>query len=98
MIALTNHQLALVMTAAAGLSAEKRSVLLERVAARLALRGRFETPTSRLRCARPCKGWCRNQPPDTAFILIAPATNPPWLLLCPVAIIASMRCCEGEVS
>lgn len=41
MIALTDHQLALVMTAATGLPAEKRSVLLERVAARLALRGRF---------------------------------------------------------
>jgi hypothetical protein len=42
MIALTDHQLGLVMTAATGLPADKRSVLLERVAARLRLRGRFD--------------------------------------------------------
>jgi hypothetical protein len=40
MIALTDYQLATVMAAAAGLSPEKRSVLLERVSAFLLLRGR----------------------------------------------------------
>jgi hypothetical protein len=39
MFALSNAQLALVMTAAGGLPVEKRSVFLERVAARLQLRG-----------------------------------------------------------
>jgi len=39
MFALSDDQLALVMTAAGGLEVEKRSVLLERVAARLRLRG-----------------------------------------------------------
>ena len=39
MFALTDAQLALVMTAAGGLPVEKRSVFLERVAARLQLRG-----------------------------------------------------------
>jgi hypothetical protein len=40
MIALTDWQLSVVMAAAAGLSPEKRSVLLERVAAHLQLYGR----------------------------------------------------------
>jgi hypothetical protein len=40
MIALTDKQLETVMSAAAGLSPEKRSVLLERVAAHLQLYGR----------------------------------------------------------
>jgi hypothetical protein len=39
MFALSDDQLALVITAAGGLEVEKRSVLLERVAARLRLRG-----------------------------------------------------------
>jgi len=39
MLALNDTRLALVMTAAGGLPAEKRSVFLERVAARLRLRG-----------------------------------------------------------
>jgi hypothetical protein len=39
MFALSDKQLALVMTAAGGLPVEKRSVFLERVAARLRLRG-----------------------------------------------------------
>jgi hypothetical protein len=39
MFALSDDQLALIMTAAGGLPVEKRSVLLERVAARLRLRG-----------------------------------------------------------
>ena len=39
MLALTDNQLAIVMTAAGGLSPEKRSVFLERVAGRLQLRG-----------------------------------------------------------
>ena len=39
MFALNDTQLALVMTAAGPLPAEKRSVFLERVAARLRLRG-----------------------------------------------------------
>ena len=39
MFALTDAQLALVMTAAGGLPVEKRSVFLERVAARLRLHG-----------------------------------------------------------
>jgi hypothetical protein len=41
MLALSDHQLAVVMTAAGGLAVEKRSVFLERVAARLRLRGSF---------------------------------------------------------
>jgi hypothetical protein len=40
MLALTDYQLATVMAAATGLSPEKRSVLLERVAAHLLLYGR----------------------------------------------------------
>jgi hypothetical protein len=40
MLALTDYQLATVMAAATGLSPEKRSVLLERVAAHLQLYGR----------------------------------------------------------
>jgi hypothetical protein len=40
MIALTDYQLATVMAAATGLSPEKRSLLLERVAAHLQLHGR----------------------------------------------------------
>jgi hypothetical protein len=39
MLALTDSQLKLVMTAAGGLSVEKRAVFLERVAARLQLYG-----------------------------------------------------------
>jgi hypothetical protein len=39
MLALSDSQLALVMTAAGGLSPEKRSLFLERIAARLRLRG-----------------------------------------------------------
>ena len=39
MLALSNDQLAMVMTAAGSLPVEKRSVFLERVAARLRLRG-----------------------------------------------------------
>ena len=39
MFALSDAQLALVMTAAGGLPVQKRSVFLERVAARLQLRG-----------------------------------------------------------
>ena len=39
MFALSDDQLALIMTAAGGLPVEKRSVLLEGVAARLQLRG-----------------------------------------------------------
>ena len=39
MFALNDSQLALIMTAAGPLPAEKRSVFLERVAARLRLRG-----------------------------------------------------------
>jgi hypothetical protein len=39
MFALSDDQLALVMTAAGGLEVEKRGVFLERVAARLRLRG-----------------------------------------------------------
>ena len=45
MFALTDAQLALVMTAAGGLPVEKRSVFLERVAARLRLRGPHFTDT-----------------------------------------------------
>jgi hypothetical protein len=41
MLALSDRQLAVVMTAARGLTVEKRSLFLERVAARLELRGRF---------------------------------------------------------
>jgi hypothetical protein len=41
MLALTDAQLAIVMTAAGGLPVEKRSLFLERVAARLTLDGRF---------------------------------------------------------
>ena len=41
MFALNDAQLALVMTAAGGLPVEKRSLFLERVAARLRLHGRF---------------------------------------------------------
>jgi hypothetical protein len=40
MIALTDRQLEIVMTAAAGPPPEKRAILLERVAAHLQLRGR----------------------------------------------------------
>jgi hypothetical protein len=40
-LALTDSQLQIVMTAASGLSPEKRTLFLERVAARLSLRGRF---------------------------------------------------------
>jgi hypothetical protein len=39
MFAQSDDQLALIMTAAGGLPVEKRSVLLERVAARMRLRG-----------------------------------------------------------
>ena len=39
MLALTDDQLGIVMNAASGLPVEKRTVFLERVAARLALRG-----------------------------------------------------------
>jgi hypothetical protein len=39
MLALTDSQLGLIMTAPGGLSPEKRALLLERVAARLRLRG-----------------------------------------------------------
>jgi hypothetical protein len=39
MLALTDSQLQLVMTAAGGLAVEKRGIFLERVAARLRLRG-----------------------------------------------------------
>jgi hypothetical protein len=39
MLALTDAQLQIVMTAAGGLSPEKRSLLLERIAARLRLYG-----------------------------------------------------------
>ena len=50
MLALNDTRLALVMTAAGGLPAEKRSVFLERVAARLRLRGpRFTDAESRRR-------------------------------------------------
>jgi hypothetical protein len=42
MIALTDHQLALVMTAASALPVEKRKPFLPRVAGRLELRGRFD--------------------------------------------------------
>ena len=41
MLALSDGQLAIVVIAARGLPVEKRSVLLERVAARLQLRGSF---------------------------------------------------------
>ena len=41
MLALSDDQLAVVMTAARGLPVEKRGVFLERVAARLQLRGSF---------------------------------------------------------
>jgi hypothetical protein len=41
MLALSDDQLAVVMTAASGLPVEKRSVFLERVAARLQLLGSF---------------------------------------------------------
>jgi hypothetical protein len=41
MLALSDDQLAIVMTAAGGLPVEKRGTFLERVAARLTLRGRF---------------------------------------------------------
>jgi hypothetical protein len=41
MLALTDDQLAMVMVAAGGLPVEKRGPFLERVAARLAPRGRF---------------------------------------------------------
>ena len=42
MLSLTDDQLATVMTATSGLPVEKRGIFLERVAARLALRGRFD--------------------------------------------------------
>ena len=41
MLALNDDQLAVVMTAASGLPVEKRTILLERVAARLRLLSRF---------------------------------------------------------
>ena len=41
MLALSDDQLAVVMTAAGGLPVEKRGLFLERVAARLQLHGRF---------------------------------------------------------
>ncbi len=41
MLALSDNQLAVVMTAARGLPVEKRSVFLERIAARLELLGSF---------------------------------------------------------
>jgi hypothetical protein len=41
-VSLSNAQLAIVMTAAAGLPPEKRDLLLKRVAARLALFGHFD--------------------------------------------------------
>ena len=41
MIALTDHQLAIVMDAAAALAPERRSMFLERVGAMLKVRGRF---------------------------------------------------------
>jgi hypothetical protein len=41
MLALSDTQLAVVMTAAGGLAVEKRTLFLERVAARLTLCGRF---------------------------------------------------------
>jgi hypothetical protein len=41
MLALTDTQLRIAMTAASGLSPEKRSIFLERIAARLNLRGHF---------------------------------------------------------
>jgi hypothetical protein len=41
MLALSDSQLAAVMTAAGPLPVDKRGIFLERVAARLALRGRF---------------------------------------------------------
>ena len=41
MLALSDDQLTVVMTAAGGLPVEKRSLFLERVAARLQLCGRF---------------------------------------------------------
>jgi hypothetical protein len=47
MLALTDSQLGLIMTAAGGLSPEKRALLLERVAARLRLRGTNPTEWQR---------------------------------------------------
>jgi len=44
MLALTDSQLQLVMAAAGGLSPEKRSLFLERIAARLRLRGGASLP------------------------------------------------------
>jgi hypothetical protein len=46
MLALSDDQLATVMTAAGGLPVEKRDLFLERVATRLHLRGRSAMPTS----------------------------------------------------
>ena len=51
MIALTDKQLTIVMDAAAELPIEKRTLLLERIAARLRLIGRFND-RDRSRCAR----------------------------------------------
>jgi hypothetical protein len=52
MLALTDSQLDLVMTAAGGLTPEKRSLFLERVAARLELRGRRFTDDDLERAVR----------------------------------------------
>jgi hypothetical protein len=58
MISLSDQQLEIVMDAAAELPAEKRTLLLERVAARLRLVGRFHRPRSRVSpCAPACTTW-----------------------------------------
>ena len=54
MLALTDDQLAMVMTAASGLPVEKRGLFFERVAARLTLRGRFTDTVLR-------RGWRQAQ-------------------------------------
>jgi hypothetical protein len=59
MLALSDDQLTIVMTAAGGLPVEKRSLFLERVAARLYLRGRF-TDISTTRCAQRWAGSFKN--------------------------------------
>ena len=63
MIALTDHQLALVMTAASGLPPDKRSVLLERVAARLTLQGRFNDAGVEAAVRAALQGLVQNQHP-----------------------------------
>jgi hypothetical protein len=52
MLALTNSQLKIVMAAASGLSLEKRSLFLERIAARLQLYGPRFTDTEFERAVR----------------------------------------------